>query len=134
MATGRLAGDQGRRQKMTNEQIVHAVAETIERSMFVPHELPLSLELHAKCLATARRVVETLKFTKPKLVSVDSLTLAVSALRDIAGGMGRCSPPNEMLELGNKGGFHASFAPLLQKVARETIAEIAGSAKTQGKN
>lgn len=117
---------------MTDDQIIHAVAETIERSMFAPHEFPLSLELHAKYLTTARKVIETLKFAKPNLVSIDSLALAVSALRDIAGGMGRCSPPNEMLELGNKGGFHASFAPLLQKVARETIDKIAGSAKTQG--
>lgn len=54
--------DYRKREQMTEERIVIIVAETIERSMFAPHELPLSLELHEKYMATARDVINELKF------------------------------------------------------------------------
>lgn len=53
----------------------------------------------------------------------DKLVIALTALRDIAGGMNSASPPNEMLELG-PGGFHQAFCPLLQRVTRETLAKV----------
>jgi hypothetical protein len=49
----------------------------------------------------------------------------VEALEDIAGGMGKASPPNAMLELG-PGEFHKHFVPLLQSVARAALARAKG--------
>ncbi len=49
-----------RRQAALGGDRVIIVAEIIERSMFAPHEFPLSPELHAKYLATARDVVDAL--------------------------------------------------------------------------
>jgi hypothetical protein len=53
---------------MTEDQLVERVANVIERSMFAPHEMPLSDPLHAKYLETARAVVAEIKFAKPKLL------------------------------------------------------------------
>ncbi len=107
---------------MTDEQIVIIVAETIERSMFAPHEFPLSVELHAKYLTTAREVIKALKFARPKLVDADSLATAMIALRDIAIGTGKASPPDALLV--SRDTFREGYGPLLQRVARDAVEEI----------
>lgn len=53
---------------MTEDQLVEHVAIVIERTMFAPHEMPLSDALHAKYLGTARAVIGELKFSKPRLL------------------------------------------------------------------
>jgi hypothetical protein len=42
---------------MTEDQIVDAVADAIEATMFAPHELPLCADLHAKYCLTARAAI-----------------------------------------------------------------------------
>jgi hypothetical protein len=42
---------------MMDERIVDAVADAIEATMFAPHELPLSADLHAKYCLTARAAI-----------------------------------------------------------------------------
>jgi hypothetical protein len=59
------------------------------------------------------------------------LDRAHAALKDIALGMGECSPPDAMLELG-PGGFHKAFVPVLQRCATEGAAAIEAFAAERG--
>ena len=55
--------------------------------------------------------------------TVNAITVAITALKDIAGGMGKAYPSNAMLELGPVK-FPQEFVTLLQLVAKQAIEEI----------